>query len=324
MHCPSPVSEEAPLWGDVWGSLGGVYTVRLGDGVEVEAFLRGRVKRQARAGDRVVVGDRVRLGTEVQGDEKVWTIEEVAPRRSQIVRRSGPGRKPKAVAANLDRLLVVVSLRSPDPRLEIMDRFLVLAEVDGVPAVVVLNKTDLEGAQELADRLEPIYAEIGYPVLRTSAETGEGIDELGALLSSGVSALVGPSGVGKSTLLNAVQPGLQLRTGEVSKRLGRGRHTTVAARLLPLEAGGLVADTPGFGEVGLWGIGEAEVERVFPEIAARAPGCRFRGCRHLEEPDCAVKAAVDAGEVAGSRLESFRLLRAEAREDARSGRRPAG
>ena len=319
------MNRDLPRWGDVWGSLGGVYRVRLEDeGTEVEAFLRGRVKRQARAGDRVVVGDRVRVGTEVQGDEEVWTIEEVAPRRTQIVRRSGPGRKPKAVAANLDTLIVVVSLTAPDPRLEIVDRFLVLAEVDEVPAVIVLNKTDLEGVADLADRLETLYAGIGYPVLRTSAETGEGIEALGALLSSGLSALVGPSGVGKSTLLNAVQPGLELRTGEVSKRLGRGRHTTVAARLVPLERGGLVADTPGFGEVGLWGIGEAEVERVFPEIAERAAGCRFRGCRHVEEPDCAVKAAVKSGDVAPSRVASFRVLCDEAREDRRSGRRPTG
>ncbi len=316
-------NDDVARWGDVWGSLGGVYTVRLDDGgAEVEAFLRGRVKRQARAGDRVVVGDRVRVVTEFQGDEEVWTIEEVAPRRTQIVRRSGPGRKPKAVAANLDRLIVVVSLKAPEPRLEIVDRFLVLAEIDEVPAVVVLNKIDLDGAEALANELEPLYAGVGYPVLRTSAESGAGIEAFGALLSSGVSALVGPSGVGKSTLLNAVQPGLRLRTGEVSKRLGRGRHTTVAARLIPLERGGLVADTPGFGEVGLWGIGETEVERVFPEIAARAAECRFRGCRHLEEPDCAVKAAVEVGELAASRLASFRVLRDEARQDARAGRRP--
>jgi ribosome biogenesis GTPase len=309
-------------WGEVRESTGGVYRVHLDDGTEVEAFLRGRLKREARAGGKVVIGDRVRIGSERQGDEVVRTIEEVAPRRTRIVRRSGPGRKPKAVAANLDRLVVVQSLRAPDPRLEVVDRFLVLAEVDQIPAVLVLNKTDLEGATERADELEALYRDVGYPVLRTSPVTGEGIRALGETLSSGVSALVGPSGAGKSTLLNAVEPGLELRTGAVSRMAGRGRHTTVSSRMIPLTGGGLVADTPGFGEVGLWGVGEDELERCFPDIARHAEGCRFRGCRHLEEPGCAVKQAVDEGTLAPSRLASFRALREEARADARKGRRP--
>jgi ribosome biogenesis GTPase len=228
------------------------------------------------------------------------------------------------VAANIDRLVVVQSLRSPDPRLEVIDRFLVLAEVDQIPALLVLNKTDLEGASDQADVLEAIYREVGYPVLRTSPVSGEGIPALAEALATGVSALVGPSGAGKSTLLNAVEPGLDLRTGAVSRLLGRGRHTTVSSRMIPLSGGGLVADTPGFGEVGLWGVGEAELERCFPDIARYAEGCRFRGCRHLEEPGCAVKEAVEDGRVAASRLASFSALREEAREDARKGRRPGG
>ncbi|NNK62786.1 MAG: ribosome small subunit-dependent GTPase A [Gemmatimonadetes bacterium] len=310
------------LWGEVRESTGGVYRVYLDDGSEVEAFLRGRLKREARAGDKVVIGDRVRIGSEHQGDEIVRTIEEVAPRRTRIVRRSGPGRKPKAVAANLDRLVVVQSLRAPDPRLEVIDRFLVLAEVDEIPALLVLNKTDLEGAAEQADLLEALYRDVGYSVLRTSPVTGEGIPALAEALSTGVSALVGPSGAGKSTLLNAVEPGLELRTGIVSRVAGRGRHTTVSSRMIPLSGGGLVADTPGFGDVGLWGVGEAELERCFPDIARYGEGCRFRGCRHLEEPGCAVKEAVEEGWIAPSRLASFSALREEARADARKGRRP--
>jgi ribosome biogenesis GTPase len=313
---------EAAVWGDVRETTGGVYRIHLDEGTEVEAFLRGRLKREARAGGKVVIGDRVRIASELQGDETVWTIEEVGPRRTRIVRRSGPGRKPKAVAANLDRLVVVQSLRAPDPRLEVVDRFLVLAEVDEVPALLVLNKTDLDGAAAEADRLEALYAGVGYAVLRTSPVTGEGIETLAEQLSTGVSALVGPSGAGKSTLLNAIQPDLELRTGEVSRLLGRGRHTTVSSRMIPLEGGGLVADTPGFGEVGLWGVGEAEVERCFPEIAEVAAGCRFRGCRHAEEPGCAVKEAVAEGTLVASRLASLKALREEARSDARKGRRP--
>lgn len=309
-------------WGTVWETTGGVYRVHRDDGTEVEAFLRGRLKREIRAGDRVVVGDRVRVAPEVGVDETSWTIEEVAPRRTRIVRRSGPGRKPKAVAANVDRLVVVVSVTAPEPRLEVVDRFLVLAEVDEVPAVIVLNKVDLPGAAETADELQVLYEAVGYPVLRTSAETGTGIEALSDLLSEGLSALVGPSGVGKSSLLNAVQPGLALRTAAVSKRLERGRHTTVSSRLIPLAVGGLVADTPGFADVGLWGVGEAEVERCFPEISEASTACRFRGCRHGDEPGCAVTEAVGEGRIAPSRVASFRALRDEARQDARRGRRP--
>ncbi len=308
-------------WGVVWETTGGVYRVRRDDGREVDAFLRGRLKREARAGDRVVVGDRVRVSPESDAPDASWTIEEVGPRRTRIVRRSGPGRKPKAVAANVDRLAVVVSVTAPDPRLEVVDRFLVLAEGDDVPPVLVLNKVDLPGGDAVAGELGRLYEDVGYPVLRTSAETGEGIEAFGTLLAEGVSALVGPSGVGKSSLLNAVQPGLSLRTAAVSKRLERGRHTTVSSRLIPLPGGGLVADTPGFADVGLWGVGEDEVQRCFPEIAAAAEACRFRGCRHGDEPGCAVTEAVAEGRIAASRVASFRVLRDEARQDARRGRR---
>ncbi|MEK9499955.1 ribosome small subunit-dependent GTPase A [Gaopeijia maritima] len=318
------MSEAEGRWGEVWETTGGVYRVELGGGEQVDAFLRGRLKREARAGDRVVVGDRVRVVSEPGADESTWTIEEVEPRRSQIVRRSGPGRKAKAVAANVDRLVVVASVVAPDPRPEVIDRLLVLAESDEVPAVLVLNKVDLPGGEASAKALSAIYRPIGYDVRTVSAETGEGLPPLAALLSEGVSAFVGPSGVGKSSLLNAIHPGLSLRTGDVSRRLQRGRHTTVSSRLIPLPGGGLVADTPGFADVGVWGVGESEVERCYPEIARWAEQCRFRGCAHAGEPGCAVIEAIEAGEIAPSRLESFRLLRDEARADARHGGRRNG
>ncbi len=317
---------EGEGWGEVWKAAGGVYRVRLTGGRMVEAFLRGRLKRESRAGDRVVVGDRVRVAIVGGGGggEGSWTIEEVAPRRTQVVRRSGPGRRAKVVAANVDRLVVVIAVVAPDPRREVIDRLLVLAEVDRVGALLVLNKVDLPGGAGVADELEELYTGVGYAVIRASAETGKGVALLAERLSEGLSALVGPSGVGKSSLLNAIDPTLDLRTGEVSARSQRGRHTTVASRLIALPRGGVVADTPGFADVGVWGVGEAEVERCFPEIARESAGCRFRGCHHAAEPGCAVRAAVEAGGIAPSRLASYHVLREEARHDARGGGRRDG
>jgi ribosome biogenesis GTPase len=285
------------------------------DGRTLEASLRGRLKREARAGDKVVVGDEVQVAPVDADGEASWVIEAVHPRRSSIVRRSGPGRRAKAVAANLDRLVVVVAVREPDPRTEVVDRLLVLAEADGVPAVVVLNKVDLDEDGAITRRLAGIYRAAGYPVVEASAVTGEGIEELRSWLCSGVSALVGPSGVGKSSLLNAVEPELALRTGDLSRKLRRGRHTTVSARLIPLRCGALVADTPGFAEVGVWGVDPGEMERCFPEFRAPSEGCRFRGCSHLHEPGCAVLEAVARGEVSEERHRVYALLRAEAEED---------
>ena len=177
------------------------------------------------------------------------------------------------------------------------------------PAVVVVNKTDLPGAPEFMDLLRRTYREAGYVVLGVSAESGEGLEELDALLAEGTSALVGASGVGKSSLLNALAPELELRTGELSRKVRRGRHTTVTSRLIRLPSGGLVADTPGFGDVGVWGVSREEVEDCFPEIRTRTGQCRFRGCAHLTEPGCAILEAVADGSLARSRWESYAALR---------------
>lgn len=287
---------------------GGRYDVVLENGERVEASMRGRLKRQARTGDRVVVGDEVTVAR--AGDDGA-TIESVAPRRSQVVRRSGPGRHAKVVAANVDRVLVVVSATDPLPRPEVIDRLLVLAEADDLDAVLVVNKVDLDDARSSVASLRALYEPLGYPVLPVSATGGIGLSSLAEILSRGVSVLVGPSGVGKSSLLNALEPGLTLRTGAVSERDGRGRHTTVSARLLPLRTGGLVADTPGFAEAGIWGVEAGGLDHCFPEFRALREECRFRGCSHLAEPGCAVLAALEEDAVAATRYSSYRAMRDE-------------
>jgi len=293
--------------GTVHGIRGGVYRVRLDSGDEVDASLRGRLKQEVRRGSRVVIGDRVEMK---EGAGASATIEGVLPRRSEIVRKGAGGRQPKVIAANVDRLVVVMAVARPQLRRFLLDRLLVVGESNHLQVALIFNKVDLvEGGEEgELKAVVRLYEEIGYRVLETSAETGVGLDALGRLLCSGTSALVGPSGVGKSTLLNALQPGLELRTGELSHKEGRGRHTTVNARLIPLECGGLVADTPGFSDVGVWGADQRELEGCFPEFHPFREECRFRGCTHLHEPACGVRSALDRGVIDEGRFESYRAL----------------
>jgi ribosome biogenesis GTPase len=257
-----------------------------------------------------VIGDRV---TVAEGSD-AWTIESVADRATELVRRGRGGRVPKILAANLDRVFVVVSAREPPANTDLVDRLLVLVEASGMHPMLVLNKLDAAGAREAAADLAALYEGIGYRTLGVSARTGEGLDALSEALCSGSSALIGPSGVGKSSLLNALDPALGLRTGELSGKGGGGRHTTVSSRMIGLQCGGYVADTPGFSDVTLWGVEPDEVAHCFPEFLERAEPCRFRMCSHGQEPDCGVREAVEAGRIPRSRYENYWKLRSEAIE----------
>ncbi|HUF74927.1 MAG TPA: ribosome small subunit-dependent GTPase A [Longimicrobiales bacterium] len=287
-----------------------MYSVVLDDGRAVDASLRGRLKQ---SGSPVVIGDRVSL---LQGGESAYTIEAVEPRATELVRRGRAGRAPKVVAANLDRVFAVVSLVDPPATTELVDRLLVMIEASGMHPLLVLNKVDIERAPAVAEELVPLYESVGYRTFAVSSRSGAGLEALGAMLCQGSSALIGPSGVGKSSILNALDPHLELRTGEISGRTSTGRHTTVSSRLIRLECGGAVADTPGFGEVALWGIEPGEVAACFPEMREPAAGCRFRRCTHLHEPDCGVRDALEEGRIPESRYRSYGKLRAEADEAA--------
>ncbi|HUG40264.1 MAG TPA: ribosome small subunit-dependent GTPase A [Longimicrobiales bacterium] len=307
------------LHGLVRTATGGVYEVELHPGGVVEAVLRGRLKREQRTGDAVVVGDRVLVDRQEDGKH---TIEGVEPRRTELARRApgSGGRRAKVVVANVDQLVAVFALARPAPRLRLLDRFLVVAESSGMEAVIVANKTDLADPARAAAGIDPEearatqaglegYAALGYQVLRTSVTEGEGLEELRARVCGRVTVFAGPSGAGKSSLLNALQPGLALRTAEVSEAVGKGRHTTVSSRLIPLDCGGYVADTPGLRELGLWGVEPGDLDQCFPEFRPYLGQCRFsRSCTHTHEPDCAIAGAVEAGRVSGARLESYRKL----------------
>jgi ribosome biogenesis GTPase / thiamine phosphate phosphatase len=289
---------------------GGVYDVQLEDGTLAEASLRGRLKLQQRTGDRIVAGDVVTVESH---DDGSLTIESVAPRRSLLARRApGHGRKARAIVANADRIVIVFAATQPEPNRRLLDRFLVLAESNELEPLIVLNKTELVGDDVVNSLLAP-YEAAGYATLRTSVKTGLNVDLLRERLCGSQSVVAGPSGVGKSSLLNAVQPGLGLRIGAVSEAVNKGQHTTVTAVLIPLDCGGHVADTPGLRELGLWGVEADELTDCFPELAAVAGDCRFvRSCSHTHEPGCAVSEGVEAGEIDSERYESYRLLRAEA------------
>jgi len=278
----------------------------------VRCTLRGGLWSEGRAGRArrpVAVGDHVEVTLEGAGG----VVEEVAERTNQLTRpqpsarvsrgRSAAGRAPplQVLAANVDRLLVVAAVRAPPFRSGLVDRFLVAADMAGIDAVVCLNKVDLDGDRAV---LAP-YAAAGVPTLATSAVTGAGIEELAALLSSGVNLLAGHSGVGKSSLLNAVRPELGLAVGEVTGYHGRGRHTTTKMSLLPLGPGAWVIDSPGIREFGLDDVPPGELARLFPGFGTLPDRCRFSNCLHRDEPDCAVRAAVESGEVAAERYESY-------------------
>jgi ribosome biogenesis GTPase len=208
------------------------------------------------------------------------------------------------VAANVDQVFVVTAAIDPAPIPQLIDRLLVVAEANEIAASVVVNKVDLDSGTALRARL----GRAGYAVYPTSVRTGEGIDVFAAALAGRTSVVTGPSGAGKSSLLNRVQPGLQLRTAEISTRGRRGRHTTVSAVMLPLDAGGYLVDTPGFSEVGLWGIDPAELDSCFPEFRPFLGECRYADCRHRTEPGCRVRDAVAADDVARDRWESYLVL----------------
>ena len=294
--------------GQVVEVLGGVYRVCTEDGDAVQASLRGRLKRGGRRGDKVVIGDRVGVGG---GAGEGAVIESVEPRRTSLARRPSWSRFAKVVAANLDRLIVVASVVDPPPIRSVIDRMLVMGESGGMGCRVVLNKVDLPGGAAVAAELAASYRQAGYRVEVTSVVTGEGIDAFGALIHGATSALVGPSGVGKSSLLNALEPGLALRTREVGGRSRAGRHTTVSSRLIPLAGGGQVADTPGFSDAGPGRLAASELGRCFADFRPFLGQCQFNDCIHLHEPGCAVLAAVADGNVQLARYESYKAILAE-------------
>lgn len=295
------------LSGTVRRGQGGVYEVQTPEGV-IEAVLRGRVKREERTGEKVVVGDRVDVEQDRAGEQTVWAIVGVHE-RSTVLARKAPGKapRPKPIVANVDQVLIVFAAAHPDPHLRMLDRFLVIAADSDIAPLVIVNKVDRVG-MDAARSTFAAYERAGYPILYTSVKQQIGVDAVRDALCDRLSALTGPSGVGKSSLLNAIQPGLGLAVSHVSEAVNKGRHTTVTAQLIPLECGGWVADTPGLRELGLWQIEPDQLQFYFPEFEPLLGGCRYPTCTHTHEPGCAVRTAAEAGEIDFGRYDSYRRM----------------
>jgi ribosome biogenesis GTPase len=277
-------------------------------GETVRCRIKGKIRLQGiRTTNPIAVGDFVQFTRVEDGTGSIDSIEE---RRNFIARKSvNLSKESHVVASNLDRAFLIVTIAKPRTSSGFIDRFLVTAEAIGIPATIVFNKMDLlEGDEEASSRqeeLEKIYADVGYKTLRVSAETGMGIAEMKSALKDGIYLLSGHSGVGKSTIINRLVPGLELKTADVSESHSKGRHTTTFAEMFSVPEGGFIIDTPGIKGFGLVALQKETLNHQFPEFFALLMGCKFNNCVHTDEPGCAVRKAVEEGEVSEERYGNY-------------------
>ena len=293
---------EKNFTGTVVRATGSWYDVLHG-GSTVRCRIRGRLRlKGVRSTNPVVVGDEVRCEEDENGDH---VIVDIVPRRNYVIRRaSNLSKESHIIAANIDRALLMVTLRQPETPPEFVDRFLVTCEAYKIPVVILLSKMDLQDAEAVA-AFRAVYEGAGYEVLEVSATDGKGVERVRELLAGCRTLVSGNSGVGKSTLIRTIDPTLDIRTGEISESHHKGRHTTTFSTMYPLAGGGAVIDTPGIKGFGLIDIDDAELWHYFPEMMRTAPGCRFYNCTHTHEPGCAVIEAVRSGEISLARYESY-------------------
>jgi ribosome biogenesis GTPase len=301
--------------GIVVSGTGGVWQVRTPDGTQCDAALAGRLKQESKQQTKLSVGDHVTVEREARGEG--FRIIGIEPRGNVLARREPGGRYGERVlAANVDQVLVVFAIVKPEPHLRMIDRFLVVCEANDLEAHLVINKVELATDAAAADALAALarpYELAGYPIHRTSVKRGDGLAELRAVLHGKVTAVAGPSGVGKSSLLNTLHPGVALRTAEISESVNKGRHTTVGSRLSPLPDGdeGYLVDTPGLREIGMWGLPSESLDQCFPEFRSFLGECRFQDCTHDVEPACAVRSGLVAGAIDPGRHASYLKLLGE-------------
>ena len=281
------------MQGRIIKGIGGFYYVHTPSGV-YECRAKGIFRKDNK---KPLPGDEVRIAV-LDETAKTGNLEEILPRKSSLIRPA---------VANVDQAMVIFALVSPKPNFNLLDRFLVMMEKQGIPSVLCFNKKDLAD-EAVLEEVKERYRESGYPILFVSAAKKEGIDEVRRLLRGKTTTVAGPSGVGKSSLINLLQNSVQMETGAISEKIERGKHTTRHTELMWVEEDTYILDTPGFSSVDLYGIEKEELGCYFPEIAACGDGCRFVGCAHLAEPDCSVKQALSEGKISTGRYENYKLL----------------
>ena len=281
------------MTGKIIKGIGGFYYVHIkGHGI-YECRARGLFRKD---NIKPLVGDNVDIEV-ISDDDMTGNVISINERHNSLIRPS---------VANVDRALVIFATKSPEPNYNLLDRFLVMMEHQGVDTVICFNKTDLTDERYI-EELKSIYSPAGYRILYTSTETDDGIDDLKSILTDSTTVVAGPSGVGKSSIINAIQSNVKMETGDISKKLNRGRHTTRHSEIIPLDFGNAsyIIDTPGFSAVDINGITKDDIGSLYPEIAAYSDKCRFFGCSHISEPDCEIKRQLSLNKISVIRYDNY-------------------
>ena len=288
------------MQGKIVKGISGFYYVHVAESGIYECKAKGAFRNQ---NIKPLVGDDVTIAV-VDEEKKKGNIECILPRKNELIRPA---------VANIDLALVIFAAAKPQPNFNLLDRFLIMMEYQEVPVVICFNKQDLVSEEELA-QIASTYERCGYTVIYTSASENKGIEELKKLLADKTTAVAGPSGVGKSSLINCLQPNIQMETGSISKKIERGKHTTRHSEIIPIAGDAYIMDTPGFSTLYIPGFEKEDLQQFYPEFVEHEPYCRFKGCSHISEPDCGVKEAIAEGKISKLRYENYKLLYQELKE----------